>query len=167
MTTDELITGVILREGGFSHDAADRGGATKFGITAADLGAWRHLGRAATRLEVQAMGVDEARAIYRQQYVQPFVAVIFDELRAQLVDFGVNSGTMTAVRSLQGVLGVPSDGLLGPRTLAALSALSWRLVNNALVGARVRFLEAIVDRDATQLVFLHGWVKRAVSFYVT
>jgi lysozyme family protein len=74
---------------------------------------------------------------------------------------------VTAVRALQNLLGVPDDGILGARTQAALASMSWRLVNNALVGARVRFLEAIVDRDATQLVFLHGWIRRAVSFYVT
>lgn len=166
MTTDELIDGIIAREGGFSQDGSDRGGATKFGITAADLGAWRHLGRPASRAEVKALAIDEARTIYRRQYVQPFLSVPFDELRAQLVDFGVLSGTATAIRALQGVLGVPVDGLFGPRTQAALVAHDWRLVNAALVGARCRLLEGIVDRDATQLVFLHGWMRRAVSFYV-
>src|SRR3990172_7566648 len=40
MTTDAMISWVIEREGGakFTDDPADRGGATKFGITAATLG---------------------------------------------------------------------------------------------------------------------------------
>src|SRR4051812_22475375 len=112
------------------------------------------------------MTVDEARAIYRYHYVAPFLAVPVDALRAQLVDFGVNSGPTTAIRELQDLLGVPVDGLLGPQTVAALGALPWHLVNNGLVGARVRFLEGIVDRDTTQLRFLHGWVRRATSFYI-
>lgn len=164
MTTDELIDGLIAREGGFVNSAADRGGATNFGITASTLGAWRSLNRPATVAEVKALTVDEARAIYRAQYVRPFELVPFPGLQAQLCDFGANSGVTTAIKSLQGVLGVPADGVLGDRTRAAMAVLPWRLVNGALVAARVRLLEQIVDEDVSQLPNLHGWVRRAVSF---
>lgn len=167
MTTDALIADLIAREGGYSDRASDRGGPTNMGITATTLGEWRRLGRQATRAEVQALQPAEAGAIYRARYLQPFAAIPFDELRAQLVDFGVNSGTLAAVRTLQEVLKVPVDGIVGPRTTTALATHDWRLVNAALVGARVRFLEADVDNDPTQLENLHGWVRRAVSFYVT
>ena len=54
MTEDAIITGVLKREGGsrFTDLATDRGGPTKYGITAATLGAYRGLGRSATRQEV-------------------------------------------------------------------------------------------------------------------
>jgi lysozyme family protein len=89
MTVDQLITGILLREGGYRDDPSDRGGPTNFGITAATLGEWRRLGRPATRDEVRALETPEARAIYRARYVRPFETVPFGELQAQLVDIGV------------------------------------------------------------------------------
>ena len=81
-------------------------------------------------------------------------------------DYAVLSGQVAAVRALQDVLGVTVDGVLGPYTLAALTTSTPRAVNNALVAARVRFMEQIVDKDQTQLKWFHGWVKRAVGFYM-
>lgn len=166
MTEDVLLAGLIEREGGFTNHPADRGGATNFGITARELGEWRHLGRAATVAEVKALTISEAKDIYRRRYLEPFAAVPFEELRAQLVDYGVNCGVVTAKRALQAVLRVPVDGVLGPRTLAALGTLDWRLVNNGLVADRVKRYVGIVNEDATQKVFLLGWARRAVEFLI-
>jgi lysozyme family protein len=164
MTTDDLLGAILAREGGFVDSSVDKGGATNYGITATTLGVYRRLNRQATVAEVRAMKPDEARAIYRAQYCAPFECVPFDALKAQLCDFGVNSGVMTAIRTLQKVLGVPMDGVLGDRTRTALAVMPQHIVNDALVGARIGLLSAIVDRDASQQVYLHGWVKRAVSF---
>lgn len=166
MTMDDLIDAVLTREGGFADHAQDHGGATNFGITAGVLGQFRGLNRPATVAEVRALPIETAREIYRVQYVRPFEAVPFDPLKAQLVDFGVVSGPLTAIRALQEVLRVFVDGVLGPRTTAALVAQDWRGVNNALVANRVRYCVAIVQRDATQHQWFYGWCVRAVSFYV-
>jgi lysozyme family protein len=167
VTTDRLIDDLIAREGGFSDHAADRGGPTNYGITSRTLGRWRRLGRPARREEVQSLTEDEARAIYQQEYVGPFTAVPFDELRAQLIDIGVNTGVTTAIRLLQLVLGVPVDGILGERTRQAIAVLPWRLTNNALIAARVQHYAAIAEADASQRIFLRGWINRSVSFLVT
>ena len=166
MTDDEVIADVLRREGGYVDDPADRGGATHFGITAATLGEWRRLGRPATRDEVQALTDDEATAIYRARYVRPFETVPFPEVRAHLVDFAVHSGVTTAIKTLQRVLGVPDDGILGERTRTALVVYPWRLTQAALVAERVKLLSRLVDKDAKQSRFLRGWVKRAVGFLV-
>lgn len=165
MTDDSLIAALLEREGGYVDRQSDRGGPTNFGITATTLGAWRRLGRPATRAEVRALPVAEARDIYAAIYVRPFAWVGDEPLRAHLVDFAVSSSVLTAIRQLQRVLGVTIDGVAGPRTRAALIAHDPRLVNNALVGARVHYLETIVDGDASQIDHLHGWVRRAVGFF--
>ena len=53
---------VFAREGGYSNDPRDPGGATNHGITIATLQAWR--GRAVTPLDVQQLGRAEAARIY-------------------------------------------------------------------------------------------------------
>jgi lysozyme family protein len=166
VTTDELVTGILVREQGYSDRPADRGGPTNHGITAATLGRSRGLPHPASPAAVKALGVDEARGIYLAEYLPPFRAVMFDELRAQCIDIGVTSGVETGIGMLQAVLGVAVDHLLGPQTLGKLGVTDWRLVNNALVGHRCHFFSAIVDGDGTQLENFHGWVKRAVSFLV-
>lgn len=166
MTDDELIDGIIEREGGFVNDVKDAGGATKFGITSRVLGEFRKLGRSATVAEVKALSVAEARQIYAAQYLRPFATVPFPEIRAQLVDFAVLSGPVTAIKALQTVLGVPADGVLGDQTSRALAVMPWTIVNAALVAQRVKLFAGIVDKDASQVKWLHGWCRRAVAFLV-
>jgi len=167
MTTDELIEGILKREGGYSNRPSDRGGPTNFGIAAMTLGEWRHLGRPATIAEVKALTVDEAWSIYWARYVTPFEVIPFDELKAQLVDFGVTSGPVTAIKTLQRLLGVPVDGIIGPRTREAMVVVPWRLTNNALVGARMAFYVAIAEKDRVQReANFWGWSRRAISFLV-
>lgn len=166
MTTDQLIDGIIAREGGFVSSSADRGGATCYGVTAATLGGWRHLNRQATVAEVRALKPEEARAIYKAQYCAPFACVPFDHLQATLIDFGVTSGVTTAIKALQGVLDVPVDGILGERTRTAIAVLPWRLVNAGVIAARMRLFTELVEKDSTQREFYFGWCRRAVSFMV-
>jgi lysozyme family protein len=163
---DALVDSIIATEGGFSNNPLDAGGATKFGITARTLGQWRKLGRNATQDEVRAMPLEEARAIYTERYIlnPGFDKIEYEALRAQLVDFGVNSGQALAIQKLQTVLKVDADGVLGPKTLAALETADLRAVNNALVAERVRMIGRIVVKAKTQVVFLNGWLNRALSF---
>lgn len=166
MTVDRIITNVLRREGGYVDDQVDRGGATKFGVTAATLGAWRRLGRHATRAEVAALTEDEAREIYRQRYVVDpgFERIADGALRAQLVDDGVLSGPATAIMALQRVLGVNVDGKLGPQTLAKLEMSDKAWVRRALLKDRALRFARIVQRDPTQSRFLVGWLTRALEF---
>lgn len=168
MTTDQLLDGILQREGGgtFTNDPADRGAATKFGITARTLGTYRGMQRSATIAEVKALTEDEARAIYRTQYLRPFEAIPFDHLVAQLVDFGANAGPMEAIKALQRCLGVEVDGILGERTKTALYAQPQRFTNNALVGLRCQYYAELAEKDPSQRKWLRGWINRAVEFVI-
>jgi lysozyme family protein len=129
------------------------------------LSAYR--GQPATVEDVKRLTKDEAKGIYRTMYIRPFDAIPFESLRVQLVDYGVTSGPETAIRALQAVLGVPVDGIIGPRTLTALSVWPWRFVNNSLVAVRVKGFSDLVDSKPDQLKWFHGWCRRAVQFTVT
>lgn len=166
MDTNKLIRDIIEREGGFVNHPNDKGGPTKWGITAATLGRWRSLGRNATIEEVRALTKQEAEDIYYVQYVKKpgFDKVPDEHLRTQLVDYGVNSGPMLAITKLQEIIGADADGILGNETLSALSLKDQRVVNNQLVAARVRMFGRIVTKAKTQIAFLDGWLARALTF---
>lgn len=164
MTDDDILDEVIAREGGFVDHPADRGGPTKYGITAATLAAWR--GQAVTAADVKALTEQEARAIYEARYIREpgFDRIPEPRLRAHLVDIAVHMGPRRAKLLLQRALGVAEDGVIGRQTMAALSGLTAEQLRARLVAHRVRRLARIVAGDPSQVAFLEGWMNRATSF---
>ena len=159
-TTDSIINDVLKREGRSSNDPVDKGGATAFGISKVNNpDAW------GTGPPTQ----EQARQIYMRKYVKaPGFDKIYDEqLQAQLVDFGVNSGPNIAIQKLQEILHVAVDGVLGEETLAAVKKVATtdsRELNNRLVAARIKMIGRIVSRDPSQVKFVNGWLDRALQF---
>lgn len=178
MTESTVIDGILRREGGWRNEAVRPDGSidppTYRGITAKTLGAWRRLGRQATRAELLAMPESETRAIYRHMYIEEpgFVSdtIPYEPLRVQLIDYGVNSGPALAIRWLQRVLGVEADGALGPRTYAALrrviEAGYASLLNDALVAARLYMIDRAVDSGTMRKADEEGVESRALEFFI-
>ena len=189
---DGFLAGLLAREGGatYTNRAADRGGPTRWGITAKTLGAWRKLGRDATGLEVSLLGHDEAAAIYRAQY---FVGPGFDQIAAlspriaeELVDSGVNLGPEWPSRWLQRGLNLLNmrgawfpdlvvDGNAGGKTRAALQVLLQRrgvrqaedLVLKALNGfqfGRYVDLTEAGGPNGDQELNVSGWIAQRIGF---
>lgn len=165
-TIDTIFDAIIRREGGYVNHPADQGGPTNFGITAQTLGTWRKLGRPATAAEVQALTETEARAIYRQQYVTGpgFDAVTHPALLHLLVDSAVHSGPKRAVQWLQLALGVTADGIIGPKTRAALAAADQGALYRKVLGQRLRYLGRLITNDPKQSAFAAGWMNRMAEF---
>ncbi|OYV34179.1 MAG: hypothetical protein B7Z80_21940, partial [Rhodospirillales bacterium 20-64-7] len=102
----------------------------------------------------------QAEDIYRRDY---WTALRGDELPLPVAmvafDAAVNAGPRRAITWLQRAAGQPSDGVLGPATLAALNS------GNAVLLAR----EALVRRleFSTQLAtwpsFGLGWSRRMIA----
>jgi lysozyme family protein len=145
---------------------ADRGGPTNFGITAQTLGAWRRLGRPATTAQVQALTEAEARAIYRQRYLTGpgFDAITHPPLLQLLVDSAVHSGPRRAVQWLQSALGVTTDGVLGPKTRAALAQTDQAVLYGKVLAQRLRYLGRLITDDPRQSAFAAGWMNRMAEF---
>lgn len=163
---DAVLDEILRREGGYVNHPADRGGPTRFGITAATLGEWRALGRAATREEVAALTEAEARAIYRERYISApgFASITQPALLVLLVDAGVHSGSRRAVLWLQTALGVAADGVLGPKTRAALAAADQDALYGKVLGQRLRYLGRLITNDPAQAAFAAGWMNRLAEF---
>ena len=158
LTTNQIVEGILEREGENGPDfltPGDRGGRTSWGISErAHPEAW-HNGPPSK---------DEARVIYFKTYVGPFLDVAPPDVRNQLVDFAVTSGVKTAIYYLQRTLGVTPDGYIGQKTRAALVGVDSRLLNNALVAARLKFIDTLTDTEKSQKQFEEGWESRALSF---
>ena len=164
VTVDQIIDGLIKREGGYVHDPVDRGGPTHYGITQRTLRAWR--GQVVTAADVRRLTRDEARAIYQRRYVdEPGFATLPDPLRAQVVDDGVLSGPRQAVKDLQRAIGgVTVDGTLGPQTRAAVARRGVAAVHARLIAVRAARIGRIVQRRPEQARFLRGWLARITAF---
>lgn len=164
----QILNDLVRREGGFVDHPVDRGGATKYGITSQTLGAFRELGRLATREEVETLSETEAQHILYSQYVVApgFTNIQHARLRALLIDSAVHSGAGVAVKWLQRVLNVKEDGLLGPVTRAALERDDIGMVYRHLIALRMEFLGRLISNDPKQALFAAGWMKRLAEWVV-
>ena len=172
---DGLVEELIEREGGFVDHAADRGGATRYGITERVARAHGYDGPMAL------FPREEARAIYRRIYwLRPrFDAVAADAPRiaAELFDTGANMGPGVASTFLQRALtalnreardypDLVPDGRIGPKTLGALAAfLEARetVLLRALEALQgERYLRLAEKRPANE-AFLYGWLANRLG----
>lgn len=166
MTDEDIISGIISREGSrYTNDPVDRQGPTRWGITLATLRQYHH-DDAVTAEEIMALTEHEAREIYRSMYVERpgFTQIKSDNLRAFMVDWGVNSGPRTPIKAAQKRLGITPDGILGPLTAYKINAAIAHSLYDALINDRADFYHAIVVNDPSQQRFINGWMARNNEF---
>jgi len=156
---DDAFAIVVGVEGGLSLDPSDRGNwtggqvgvgvlkGTKYGISAA----------AYPRLDIAALTLDDAKDLYRRDYWEacgcddlagPLALLLFDE--------AVNQGQHVAISTLQSVLGVASDGVIGPATTAAIKAADPRRCYAGVLAARcLKYSQA-----SSFATYGRGWFNR-------
>jgi len=143
------------REGGFSDNPADPGGATNHGVTQRT---WEEfVGHPVPVSDIEALTTDEVAPLYKTRY---WDTVRGDDLPAgldyALFDFAVNSGVHEAAVKLQEIIGAMADGIIGDHTLYTLSQKHATEVIAALQDARLAMLESL----PTWAEFGHGWATR-------
>jgi lysozyme family protein len=174
MDVNALIDEVIAREGGYSDHPADKGGATRWGVTEAVARAHGYRG------EMRSYPRSEAVAVYRRIYWdRPGFAQIAEhapKIAAELFDTGVNMGPAIAAGFLQRALNalnrsqqdypdIAVDRRIGPGTIHALKRF---LAHRGASGEKVllkamealqgeRYLSLAEQRPANE-AFLYGWL---------
>lgn len=148
---------VLEHEGGFIYDKHDKGGATNKGVTQSVYDGYRSI-RGRGRQSVKFITDEELRAIYKLQYWDRVHGDFLPNgLDYAMFDFAINSGVGRASKYLQAVLGVPQDGVIGARTLGAITRPIHTI--NALCDRRMGFLRNI----DTFWRFGRGWTRRVTE----
>lgn len=154
MNFDAAFAELLGHEGGYSDHAADPGGKTRYGVTEAVA---REVGY---RGDMRDLPLDLAKRIYRERY---WDAVRADELpagvRYAVFDAAVNSGPRQAVLWLQRAAGVDADGIIGPKTLAAVKAAGGETLKARMLAQRLRFMADL----RTWPAFGRGWARRVAA----
>ena len=177
---ERLLEALIEREGGFVDHPADRGGATRYGITEAVARAHGYRG------PMRLLPRDEAQAIYRRLYwLRPRfdqIAARAPRIAAELFDTGVNMGPAVAVNFLQRALtalnrngrdfaDLVPDGRIGSATLAALdNFLEARgkrggetVLLHALEALQGERYVRLAERRPANEAFLYGWLANRIG----
>lgn len=158
---DRAIDFIFEVEGYVSNHKADAGGYTKYGIAQ----------KSHPNVNVRTLTLDGAKAIYKKDYWDACKCEEFDEaVGLYVMDFAVNSGTGTAAKALQkcanrlisGKAESPLvvDGKIGPKSIEAIKGLNQKALVSALHAFRTAFFFSIVKKNASQNVFLKGWMNR-------
>ncbi len=147
--SEKFIPKILFAEGGdkYTNDPDDSGGETKYGISK----------RSFPNLDIKNLTEAQAIAIYKKIYCDPCkIDLINDEFLAlHVFDFAVTSGVHKSITTLQKVVGVEDDGIVGKDTLKAVNTGNHV---EAFKNARIAFYTQIgVGKNAK---YKKGWINR-------
>ncbi len=156
---------LIGEEGGFTSDPNDpgnwTGGAvgagvckgTKYGISAASF----------PGTNIEALTQAQAETIYAVKYWQPVDGdAVPAPVGLMLFDAAVNNGVEESVKFMQRAIGVTDDGVLGPETRAARTAMLMRGADKfvvELLAQRMNFMGNLSSWSDFGL----GWSRRLAA----
>lgn len=155
---EDAFKAVLKHEGGFVNHPRDPGGMTNLGVTKR---AWEeYTGQLADESEMRSLTSELVKPFYKAKYWDKIKG---DDLPSGVdyaaYDLAVNSGPTRAAKYLQQIVGVPADGIIGPKTLAAIKEAPADEVIDALCGMRMDFLKALPTFDT----FGKGWTRRVAE----
>ena len=155
-----------VKSRGYHCISGDRGEHTMCGVTLATFTDWRtKQGKPKpTIADLKALQYDEWIAILKSGFWGRCKAdqIVNQSIAEMLVDWCWVNGP-AAIRKAQTVLSLVADGIVGPKTLAALNAPGTLSVFNRRTGAREKSYRDIVAARPNQQRFLNGWLNRTNS----
>lgn len=148
---------------------SDLGGATLVGVTLTTFQEWRRSkGKPKpTEADLERLTYSEWLDIVRSLFWDKCKG---DKIRSQsvanmFVDWVWHSGPLV-IRKVQDIFSLVQDGIVGPKTLAALNAVPAKTVFDRIKAAREQYYRKIVANRQSQSVNLKGWLNRmnAIEF---
>lgn len=151
---DTIFERLMLHEGGYVNHPNDPGGETMWGVTKRVAQAHGYFG------DMRKLPKSLAKQITEKSYYKAVKGDQLDRLIAwQLTDAAYNHGNRQAVKFLQRAVGASADGLIGPRTLAAVAAMD---KNDVVLLFNAERLEFYTNLGIWQ-TFGRGWSRRVAG----
>lgn len=160
----KLIPHILKFEGGFVNDPDDLGGATCKGITYKTYKLYKR------RKGLPEPTVDDLKNLSDKEFTDILKTMYWDNclgdrINSQsvanaIVDWSWNSGTVTAVKEVQRILGVEDDGIIGNITLSAINSRSPLPLFGAIQTARKFYIERICISRPKNKKYYKGWMNR-------
>lgn len=175
---ERAIETVLAHEGwgAYTDDPDDPGGPTRWGISLRFL---RAQGLLAGDVDGDGdIDADDVKALTREQAIDLFGGEFWDRyhynslfndgVAIKTFDFAVNMGPKPAHRCLQRALRalkvvVVDDGILGPKTQAAVNTVHGPTLLIALRSEAAGFYRGLVAGDPVFEKYIKGWLNRAYS----
>lgn len=164
---DGLIPIEFKVEGGKVNNPNDKGHATNMGVT---LATWKSQGydkdgdgdidAADLNLITHADVVNILEKYWNRWQADK---INNNSIAYLLVDWVWNSGAW-GIKKPQIALGLNADGVVGPKTIAAINGGDQSEIFKKIWTARKNFFDDICKNDHTQLTFHAGWMNRLNSF---
>lgn len=160
ITLQEALVFTLKWEGGFSNHPLDPGGATNYGIIQSRYDQYRKSKGLATQ-SVKLISKAEYEEIYDVYYWDPVRAqYLSGPLGLALFDTAVNLGVGGCISRLQASLKVPITGRWTQAISDKIHSADQTAVAINICKLRVAKRYARVRQNATQKVFLRGWLNR-------
>ena len=137
---------VLKEEGGFVNNPKDPGGMTNLGVTKRAWDAWAQ--GPVSETVMRGLTPKVVEPFYKAQYWDRIEGdKLAEGLDYAAFDMAVNSGTNRAIKYLQQLVGVPQDGILGPRSLEAIIAADAGQMAESICELRMDFLRRLANFD--------------------
>jgi len=153
----QAILSVLKQEGGYVNNPTDNGGETNFGIAK----------RWYPHLDIKNLTREQAADIYYWDYWCKNKCHLMPPAIATMVfDTAVNQGGSFARKTLQMLVGVSQDGIIGNQTIAATTLTNSNLLLIDYSKCRAQRYSELVEKDTSQIVFLIGWLNRTFNVLI-
>lgn len=171
MKANETVEQAFARakKTGWSDDPLDKGGATMIGVT---LGTYRTYCRykgkkTPGKTELKNIPYKEWRDIVHTLYWSKWKADLIENQHVanMIVDWVWASGQGIGIKRVQKILGVTADGIVGPKTIAAVNSANPKELFQKVYDARAAHFNAIVKANPSQKKWLKGWMNRINYIY--
>lgn len=161
LTNEQLFEKAKLK--GFANDPDDLGGATMCGVTLATFTEY------CRRKGYPRPTIVRLKAITYKEWLEILKTMFWDKWKADqinnesialiLVDWVWGSGKY-GITIPQKAIGVTADGIVGPKTIAAVNAKDPKQLFDLIRKERLAYIERICRSRPTNLKYKRGWLNR-------
>ena len=161
---DKYVPRLKQWEGGYGNHPNDSGGPTMCGVTIATFR--QFYGQDKTVADLQKMTNEQWRRIMKGGFWDKCWG---DQIKSQavaeiFVDWCINSGP-GMIKKVQAILNVAQDGIVGPKTVAAINAARPKLLHFKIKSARAAWFETlVVNNPGKNMCMYDGWMARLGDF---